>query len=262
MLQGSLSDLREPESIIVDESGAQGRLAQPSDIPGQPAVPVRVGDVLEINDRRAVVVGIAKGTPSFMGQPGIYTTYSRAKPFALSARKTLAFVLAQAREGEDAALVARRITAQTGLAAWTAEEFKEKSLLYMIKNTNVLINFGFVVLIGFVIGAAVTGQIFYNFTLDNLRYFGVFKAMGAGPGLLVGMILAQALSVGLIGFGLGAGVTAAFGILMKGGHGPSMSLSWQLLLGSGGAVLLIVLAAALVSIRKVLRLEAAVVFKG
>jgi len=262
MLQGSLSDLREPESIIVDESGAQGRLAQPSDIPGQPAVPVRVGDVLEINDRRAVVVGIAKGTPSFMGQPVIYTTYSRAKTFALSERKNLAFVLAQAREGEDAALVARRITAQTGLAAWTAEEFKEKSLLYMIKNTNVLINFGFVVLIGFVIGAAVTGQIFYNFTLDNLRYFGVFKAMGAGPGLLVGMILAQALSVGLIGFGLGAGVTAAFGILMKGGHGPSMSLSWQLLLGSGGAVLLIVLAAALVSIRKVLRLEAAVVFKG
>lgn len=39
----------------------------------------------------------------------------------------------------------------------------------------VLINFRFVVLMGFVIGAAVTGQIFYKFTLDNLRYFDVFK---------------------------------------------------------------------------------------
>lgn len=262
MAQGSLVDLRQPESIIVDETGAQGRLAQDSQIPGQPPTPVRVGDVLEINDHRAVVVGIAKSTPSFMGRPVIYTTYNRAKSFALSERKNLAFVLTQAKDGEDAALVARRITAQTGLAAYTRAEFKEKSLLYMIKNTNVIINFGFVVLVGFVIGAAVTGQIFYNFTLDNLRYFGVFKAMGAGRGLLVRMILVQALSVGLIGFGLGAGASAVFAALMKGGRGPSMSISWPLLLGSGGAVLLIVLAAALISIRKVLRLEAAVVFKG
>lgn len=262
MAQGSLADLREPESVIVDESGARGRLAQPSDIPGQPSTPVRVGDVLEINDHRAVVVGIAKGTPSFMGQPVLYTTYNRAKAFALSERKNLAFILAQAKPGEDAAAVARRITAQTGLAAYTAAEFKKKSLFYMIRNTNILINFGFVVLVGFVIGAAVTGQIFYNFTLDNLRYFGVFKAMGAGRRLLVRMILIQALSVGCIGFGLGAGLTAGFAALMSGGNGPSMSISWQLLLGSGGAVLFIVLAAALMSIRKVLRLEAAVVFKG
>lgn len=262
MAQGSLADLREPDSIIVDESGARGRLAQPSTVPGRPATPVQGGDVLEINEHRAVVVGIAKGTPSFMGQPVIYTTYNRARGFALSERKNLAYVLAQAKAGESSAAVARRITAQTGLAAYTAGEFKRKSLIYMIKNTNVLINFGFVVLVGFVIGAAVTGQIFYNFTLDNLRYFGVFKAMGAGRGLLVRMILIQALSVGLIGFGLGAGLTAAFAAWMKGGNGPSMSVSWQLLLGSGGAVPFIVLCAALVSIRKVLRLEAALVFKG
>ena len=47
----------------------------------------------------------------------------------------------------------------------------------MFQHTGMLINFGFVVVVGFVVGTAVTGQIFYNFTLDNLRYFGVFKAM-------------------------------------------------------------------------------------
>lgn len=262
MVRGRLADLRQPDSVIVDEAGATGRLARAPETPGGKRIPVRVGDVLEINDHRAVVVGIAKGTPAFMGQPILYTTYSRAKAFALSERKNLAFVLVQAKPGQDPALTARRITAQTGLAAYTAAEFKRKSLLYMVKNTNVLINFGFVVLVGFVIGAAVTGQIFYNFTLDNLRFFGVFKAMGAGDRLLVQMILLQALSVGAIGFGLGAGLTAAFAAGMKGGNGPSMNLTWQLLLGSGGAVLLIVLAAALVSIRRVLRLEPAVVFKG
>jgi putative ABC transport system permease protein len=41
-----------------------------------------------------------------------------------------------------------------------------------------------------------------------------------------------------------------------------MQLNWQLLLGSGIAVALIVLLAAFVSIRKVISLEPAVVFKG
>lgn len=45
-------------------------------------------------------------------------------------------------------------------------------------------NFGFVVLVGFIVGAAATGRIFYNFTLDNLRHFGVFKAMGATDRML------------------------------------------------------------------------------
>jgi len=71
------------------------------------------------------------------------------------------------------------------MAAHTAEEFKQLSLRYFMNNTSILTNFGFVVLIGFIVGAAVTGQIFYNFTLDNLRHFGVFKAMGATNGMLL-----------------------------------------------------------------------------
>ena len=132
----------------------------------------------------------------------------------------------------------------------------------MIDNTSIIVNFGFVVLIGFVVGAAVTGQIFYNFTLDNLRYFGVFKAMGTSDRVLRRMILLQALVVGLIGFGIGAGLISAFALLMSSGTDLSMTINWQLLLGSGGAVLLIVLFAAFISMRKVLKLEPAVVFKG
>jgi putative ABC transport system permease protein len=41
-----------------------------------------------------------------------------------------------------------------------------------------------------------------------------------------------------------------------------MQLNWHLLLGSGTAVLLIVVVAALVSVRKVMKLEPAEVFKG
>jgi len=253
MIQGKLADLRQPDSVIVDEIGAKGRLAKPS--------PVTVGDTLEINDNRAVVVGIARTTQSFQSQPTLYTTYTRAKNYALSERKLLTYILVKSNGQEAPAVLARRISNATGLGALTAEQFKEKTLQYMIHNTSIIVNFGFVVLIGFIVGAAVTGQIFYNFTLDNLRYFGVFKAMGAPDRLLRQMILLQAGTVGFIGFGLGAGLTSAFS-LASSGSDLGMSLNWELLLGSGAAVLLIVLFAAFLSLRKVLKLEPAIVFKG
>jgi len=260
--EGTLADLRLPDAVIVDESGARNRLARRSDIPGQPPIPLKVGDTLEINEKRAVVVGIARATPTFRSDPIIYTTYNKAKNFNTSDRKMVTFVLAKAKPGENPEDVARRITKATGLAALTVDQFKQKSLDFMFQHTGMLINFGFVVVVGFVVGTAVTGQIFYNFTLDNLRYFGVFKAMGATNRLLLGMILLQALLVGLIGFGIGAGLTSLFALSTHSGDNIKLELGLPLLAGSGAAVLLIVLVAAFISARKVLKLEPAVVFKS
>jgi putative ABC transport system permease protein len=259
ILEGRLADLHLPDAVIVDVAGANGRLAHT--LPGGKRIPLRVGDILEINDKRAVVVGIAQGTPTFQSQPILYTTYSRAMTYALSERKMLSYILVKAKSSESAEAVARRITGDTDMAAYTAEEFKYKSLHYFIDNTNILTNFGFVVLVGFIVGAAVTGQIFYNFTLDNLRYFGVFKAMGATDRMLLQMILLQALLVGFIGFGIGAGICGIFAAATRHSNDLTMQLNWQLLGGSGIAVLVIVMVAALFSVRKVIKLEPAVVFK-
>jgi len=262
MIEGKLSDLRMPDSVIVNEEGANGRLARPSPVPGGKPIPLKIGDTIEINDKRATIVGIARATSSFQSQPILFTTYHRATTYALSERKLLSFILVKAKSDERPEAVARRIAAETDLQAYTADEFKRVSLQYFMKNTRILFDFGFVVVIGFVIGAAVTGQIFYNFTLDNLRYFGVFKAMGTTNRVILKMILLQGLVVGLIGYGIGAGLSAIFVGWSKGGGGPSLSLNWQLLLGSCTAVMLIVFCAAAISVRKVFKLEPAVVFKG
>lgn len=261
MIKGRLADLRLPDAVIVDEAGATGRLAKPATVPGGKPTPLQVGDILEINDKRALVVGIARAGATFQSQPIIYTTYTRATTYALSERKLLSYILVKAKADVPLSEVARRITHDTGMAARTADEFKTMTFKYILNNTSILTNFGFVVIVGFIVGAAVTGQIFYNFTLDNLRYFAVFKAMGATDRMLRRMILLQALLVGFVGFGLGAGVTALFAAATRGGSGLSMTLDWQLLVGSGIAVAIIVLFAALISVRKVLRLEPAVVFK-
>jgi putative ABC transport system permease protein len=261
MLEGKIEDLRRSDGVIVDIDGAKEKLAKPSLTPGGKTIPIKVGDSLELNDRRAIVVGIAKVTRTFQSQPVVYTTYSRAKSYAPRERKLLSFVLVKAKKGENSHELALRITERTGLAAYTREDFKVLTYQYFMKNTGIPINFGISVLLGFIVGAAIAGQTFYNFTLENMRQFGVLKAMGTGNWTLLRMILLQAILVGSLGYGLGVGLTALFGFAMRNTI-LAFKFPWQLLVFSGTGVSLICVFAALISIRKVILLEPAIVFKG
>ena len=167
----------------------------------------------------------------------------------------------KAKEGHNPKVLSERIARRTGLAAYTAREFKDRTYNFFMKNTGIPINFGIAVGLGFLIGTAIAGQTFYNFTLENLRYFGTLKAMGATNGILLRMILLQALMVGAIGYGLGVGGASLFGYAMRGGE-LAFRLTRELLYLSAGAITLIIIFSALISIYKVMRLEPAIVFKG
>ena len=261
MLEGKIDDLRRIDSVIVDIDGASEKMGKPSLIPGGKPIPLKIGDNLELNDRRAIVVGIAKVTRTFQSQPVIYTTYSRAKSYAPKERKLLSFVLVKAKKGQDLVELTRRIRESTGLAAYTQADFKTLTYEYFMHNTGIPINFGTSVLLGFIVGAAIAGQTFYNFTLGNIMQFGVLKAMGTSNWILLRMILLQAVLVGSIGYGLGVGLTALFGFAMR--HTIlAFKFPWQLLLFSGAGISLICAFAAIISILKVIRLEPAIVFKG
>ena len=116
--------------------------------------------------------------------------------------------------------------------------------------------------LGFVVGCAIAGQTFYTFTLENLNQFGSLKAMGVSNRRIVGMVLTQASVVGLIGYCLGVGLAALFGEIMPRVSRLAFYMPWQVLVGTAAAVGLIVVLSSLVSIRKVLLLEPAVVFRG
>jgi putative ABC transport system permease protein len=262
MLEGKLEDLRRTDAVIVDINGAQGLLAKVSD-DGKTKTPIKVGDTLELNDRRALVVGICRVTRTFQSQPVIFTTYSRAVQYAPSERNALSFVLVKAKPGQPLDDLCKRITTATNRAAYTRSEFENKTLTFWMKNTGIPINFGISVLLGFIVGAAICGQTFYQFTADNLKHFGALKAMGATNFKLLGMILLQALVVGLKGYGLGVGLAALFGWRMGNGKAElAFTMTPQLLVLTAIATTLIMLMSAALSLSKVLRLEPAIVFKG
>ena len=259
MVEGSLADLRRADSVIVDDVGAGDKLARV--LPDGTKVPLKVGDSLELNDHRAVVVGLCRVSRTFQSQPVVYTTYSRATTFAPRERKLLSFVLVKAKPGQDHAELCARIGRDTGLLALTGADFKRVTYEYFMKYTGIPINFGIAVALGFIVGTAIAGQTFYNFTLDNLRHFGALKAMGAGNGMLLRMILLQAAITGAVGYGLGVGLAALFGYMLRDSE-LAFVLPWQLLVITGVAVTVICMFASLLSMRKVIRLEPAIVFKG
>src|SRR5262249_23808581 len=126
------------------------------------------------------------------------------------------------------------------------------------------INFAITIALGFLIGTAVAGQTFYLFTLDNLKQFGALKAMGVSNGRIIGMVLMQGLVVGVIGFALGIGLAAVSEVLMGmqfKAVPPANYMAWWIPLGTAMAVAVIVIGAALVSLRRVLVLEPAAVFR-
>ena len=259
MVEGKLSDLRQSDAIIVDDISIHGKLART--LPDGRREPLRIGDTTELNDHRAVVVGICKVSRPFQSQPVVYTTYSRATVFAPRERKLMSFVLVKAKPGQDLRELCGRIRKMTGLAAYTREEFKMLTVRYFMKYTGIPINFGITVVLGFIVGIAIVGQTFHNFTLDNLRYFGTLKAMGTSDFALLRMVLLQAGMVGSIGYGMGVGGAAAFGTL-SGSTELSFRMPWQLLAISATAVTVICAASAALSLWKVIRLEPAVVFKS
>jgi putative ABC transport system permease protein len=263
MLQGTVEDLRMIDGIIVNQAGAEDKLAISGSSREQksPLIPLRVGNAVEINDTRAVVVGICETTRTFQSQPVIYTTYSRAMSFAPPERKQLSFILVKAEKGILLSELTKEIIRRTGLKALTQKEFKRLTVDYYLKRTGIPLNFGVAVALGFVIGMAISGQTFYNFILDNLRFLATFKAMGAQNHLLTKMVFLQAAWVGFIGWGIGIGAAALFGYLAR--HSDlSFLLPYQLYLISILTMLTICGISALIGLMRVYRVDPAIVFRG
>ncbi len=262
ILIGRLEDLRRPDAIFIDHT----RLVKL--FPGLPAIAYTkpeayrfLGREIEMNDHRAIIVGVCEASRTFQSNPVVYTTYSRAKFYAPSERKVLSYILAKTEDGVDPNKVAEGIRRQTGLGALTGDQFVAKTIDYYMKYTGIPINFGITAFLGFLVGTAIAGQTFYNFTLENLKQFGALKAMGATNFMIVRMIMLQATVVGFLGYGIGTGLAAIFGVRVQGTE-LAFYTPWQLLPITAVAVVMICVLASLLCIRKVMVLEPAVVFRG
>lgn len=260
MSEGTVGNLRYADGIIIDEESAHHKFSYFNERSGH-KIPLKVGDSLEINNHRAVVVGTAKVTRTFQSYPILYTSYANATKYVPSRGDLLNFVLVKAGPGENLQTLCKNITRLTGLAAYTKEDFKKLTVWYYLKNTGILINFSISILIAFLVGGIITGQIFYTFTMENLRYFGLLKAMGTSKETLAYMILFQALIASLIGYGLGIGVAALVTFLSRNTM-IVCAFPLDVFIITIFGILFISFFSAAIIIRKLAPLEPAVIFRN
>jgi putative ABC transport system permease protein len=253
ILRGRLSDLSAPNALFIDDVGSRKLF------PGRDPV----GQEIELNDQRAVIRGVVDVNPSFTSGVLLYTKYSNALNYVPGTRNRMTFVFARSAEGEDPKAVARRIESETGLRARTQEEFALDSIGYVAANTGIPINFGLTVILGFIVGVAIVGLTFSLFIRDNIKQFGALKAIGVTNAKIRGMVSLQAIWIGAIGYSIGIALAALF-ILVGGSNSDTFKAfytPWQVPVGVGLAVLVMVFGTGFIALRKVLKTEPAEVFR-
>jgi putative ABC transport system permease protein len=256
IVNGTLSDLRRDKAVFIQADKPEKKLMMKRG----GGRPLSLGDRFSANDHEAVVTGTYHARESFFWEPVIYTTYTRALQYAPPERNSLAFVLVKVKPGLDVEAVKAAIERKTGLAVRTNEEFVRITADYILNTTGILVNFGFAVALGVLIGSLVAGQTFYNFTLDNLRHYGALKAMGVSDRQLMGMLLLQATTVALLGFCIGVGLGSGVGWIAT-SQGLAFSMPWQIPTFALLAIIAVCALAAWLSLSRVFRLDPAVVFK-
>jgi len=252
LVEGKIEDIYAENGFLVVQDAEFSKLENP-----------HIGSELELNDHRAVIVGIAKVASSGLyGSPTLYTTYERAVQYIPNPRYTISYVLVEPKSASDIPRIKQQVEA-LGYRARTKEEFMQKTADFFIYQTGGGTNILIMTVISFIVGLSISGQTFYTFILENLERFGALKAIGTKSRDLVGMILFQATFTAFTGYGLGVGLCVLL-IWLARLRLPSyaaMVTYTNLALGFG-MVAVIAGISSYVGIRRVLKIEPFDIFRG
>jgi putative ABC transport system permease protein len=231
------------------------------------------GAMVEMGGVRFRVVGLTERTVSTGGDPLAWITlrdaqdlqFRLAPPAARralaaggegAARDTVNAVVARlsphARVGE-VALEARR---WKHLAALTAAEQEEVLTRSVVERARRQLGMFTVVLL--LVSAVIVALIVYTLTMDKMREIATLKLIGAPDRTIVGLVMQQAVALGMVGF---AGGTALL-LSVKDVFPRRVLLGPEEVLGFGLLVLVICLAASLLGVRAALRIEPAQALGG
>lgn len=252
---GRREDLNAPGAVMLNATGWQFLFG---DKPFEP------GLEFELNESRAVVVGLLNTSQTLAEQVQVFARYNTALNFAPGGRNRMSFVLVKVADGKSAQAVAKRIEADTGLKALPREQFREATQNYIIFNTGIPQSFASVVTLGIIVGVVVVALTFSLFIRDNSKQFGALRAIGVSGFQLAGMVLLQGAVVGIVGYAIGIGlaawmvqVTAESVLALEGFFVP-----WQVAAFAAAIVVVIIVWSGLGGLRRVLKLDPAAVFRG
>lgn len=175
---------------------------------------------LEVQGRTLTAPTTFAGGGGF-GADGYLITSDQTFLSLFPARRSTApnHILLHLRPGADAAAVSDRLRALISDKTLRIRPYAtaaQQELRYQQTRRPTGVIFGFGVLIGVLVGLVIVYQVLSADVADHLREYATFKAMGYGPRFFLGIVVEEALVLGLLGFVPGVIAGTAILTLMAG----------------------------------------------
>lgn len=248
--EGNITDLRRGNYVFLDASAIR-RFG-----------PFSVGEYREVLGTRLKIIGRTEEARSFTTTPISFMDYrlaQRLMPVGNHDQST--YILVKLAPGANLeqvrAEIARRLPYND---VYTSAEWAARSRDYWIRSTGIGFNMAMTVFLGCLVGIVVVAQTLYTSTMEHLREFGTVKAIGGSNRVIYGILARQAVISALVGFVAGIAPTLAVRSLVT--HvGIELFIPAAFIAVVFVGTLVMCLAAAMISFRKVAGIDPALVFR-
>jgi putative ABC transport system permease protein len=250
VVAGSLDELSVPGRIVLDRSSMTK------------VGPFRVGDYREIFGRRVRIAAVTEGVTSFTTVPLVFSSLDTARALTayIGPDDTVYVVVGLERGASPEGVVAALRNRLPHLDVFRREAFSARTRRYWMFETGMGIGFLLTSALAIAVGTVIVSQNIYAATTEHFEEYGTLKAMGIGNRGLAGLVAAQGLIAGLVGSLPGClfGAAIVEGIRR---HGLEAALTPELTAITILATLITCAFAAGASVRRVWKLEPAMVFR-
>jgi len=180
---------------------------------------LEVGDRISLGRSTFIVVGLTRFQVNSGGDPAVYITLSDAQKLQFDLappaqrvqlaqgggaadRNTVNAVVARLLPHASADAVASTVTRWKHMAAITQEA--QEAILTRSLVDRARRQIGLFTSLLLIVSAVIIALIIYTMTMEKLKQIATLKLIGASDRTIIGMIVQQAMALGLIGFAIGA----------------------------------------------------------
>ncbi|WP_447910775.1 ABC transporter permease [Brevundimonas bullata] len=188
--------LRQPYTVAVDETALT-------------TLGVKLGDKALYNGQTVTIVGVTRGYPNMM-QPGVVMSRDTLRMVGQAdTGPRVGPLMIKLRDPAQASIVAAQLNAMGNgqWKAWTRQELADANAGAMFEEGILVIIIGGCVVLGIIIGVAITWQTLRGAIMANIKEFASLRALGVGMGSLRRIVMELSFWVGVVGVAAAIGLT-------------------------------------------------------
>jgi putative ABC transport system permease protein len=249
LVSGSISSLNTNNSVIVDESAQMG-LGKLS-----------VGDKITINNSSEQVVGVCSGAKTFF-YPFVFTSNQNAQKLCNVNGNETNYMLVSVQQLQDTTQIAKQISQISGVNALPKSEVRANTVNYMLYKSGIGTMVGVFAGVGLFVAVTIVSLTTYTATMERIPEYGTLKAIGAAKRDIYKILIEQTFWPATIGFIAGLALSLAATFVITSVTIMPIEITVQLVVAVYGLTVLLSVLGSLLSIRKVSKIDPAIVFRA